>query len=132
MKRTWTRMILGSLAAFALAFQANAAGAIAVNDEEGAADYDYAMVTYARSDAAAGEEALQECRAYGNRSCVIAVRFSQCGAVAVSSKFFRTGTGSTTAEATRKALENCPGCRVAQVACDRSVEAMHYASVSAE
>lgn len=132
MQRTWKGFILGSIAAIAMSTQAFGAGAIAVNDEEGAAEHQFAMVTYAPSDAAAGSDALGECRAQGNKSCVVMARFSQCGALAVSAKFFRTGTGTTAQEASRKALESCPGCRLAQVACDRSVEAMQFASVSAE
>lgn len=132
MKRTLKSWIAGSIAALAVSTQALGAGAIAVNDEEGAAEHNYAMVTYAASDRAAGEEALGECRAQDNKSCVILARFSQCGALAVSAKFFRTGTGVTASEAARKALEQCPGCRLAQVACDRSVEAMQFASLSAE
>lgn len=132
MKRTLKSWIAGSIAALAVSTQALGAGAIAVNDEEGAADYQFAMVTYAANDGAAGREALGECRAQGNKSCVILARFNQCGALAVSAKFFRTGTGVTASEAARKALEQCPGCRLAQVACDRSVEAMQFASLSAE
>ena len=103
-------------------FQAHGAGAIAVNDEEGARDYDFAMVSYASSSDRAAQEALAECREAGNKSCVVMARFQQCGALAVSNKFYRAGTGATSAQAMSRALADCPGCRIAQVACEDSNE----------
>ena len=102
----------------ALSSQAFGAGAIVVNDEEGARDYDFAMVSYASSSERAASEALAECRAAGNKSCVVMTRFQQCGALALSSKFYRVGTGATSAQAMSRALADCPGCRIAQVACE--------------
>ena len=101
-----------------LSSSAFAAGAIAVNDEEGARDYDFAMVSYASSGERAAQEALAECRAAGNKSCVVLARFQQCGALALSNKFFRVGSGATSAQAMSRALAECPGCRIAQVACE--------------
>ena len=95
-----------------------AAGAIAVNDEEGAATHDYAMASDAMSMVDAGDQAIQECRSHGGKSCVIAVRFNRCGALAINNMMYRVGVGATAAEASRKALESCPRCNLAQVACE--------------
>ena len=40
------------------------------------------------------------------------------GALALSDKFYRVGTGATSAQAMSRALAECPGCRIAQVACE--------------
>ena len=102
----------------ALSFQALGAGAIVVNYEEDARDYDYVMVSHAVSAESAAQEALTECREGGNKSCVVMAKFRQCGALALSNKFYRVGTGATSAQAMSRALAECPGCRIAQVACE--------------
>lgn len=112
----------------AISSQAFAAGAIVVNDEEGAGSDAYAMVVKASSSDMAGRYALYECRSAGMKSCVVAARFEQCGALAVSDRFFRTGTGATAAEAVQNALKNCPGCRVAKAACENAVAETQVAS----
>lgn len=113
------KLLLATLAAgLAFSIQAHAAGAIVVNDEEGAGPADYAMVSYATSWVQASEDALSDCRGRGLRSCVVLARFQQCGALALSDKFYRVGEGATAAQAMSRALEKCPGCRVAQVACE--------------
>ena len=116
-------MLSGFVFGFALSSQAFAAGAIVVNDEEGAGPADYAMVSYAPSGERAAQEALQDCRGQGLKSCVVMARFQQCGALALSEKFYRVGTGTTSAQAMSRALEKCPGCRIAQVACEDSNDA---------
>jgi hypothetical protein len=120
--KSWKWMVSGLVAGFALSAQVLAAGAIVVNDEEGAGPADYAMVSYATSSERAAQEALQDCRSQGHRSCVVMARFQQCGALALSDKFYRVGTGSTSSQAMKNALEKCPGCRVAQVACEDANE----------
>ena len=112
----------GFVFGIALAGQALAAGAIVVNDEEGAGPADYAMVSYAATSDRAAQEALQDCRDQGLKSCVVMARFQQCGALALSDKFYRVGTGATSAQAMSRALEKCPGCRIAQVACEDANE----------
>lgn len=116
----FTRSILA--ACFAFSSQVFAAGAIVVNDEEGAKSDDYAIVTQASSVDMASRYALYECKTSGLKSCVVAARFEQCGALAVSDKFFRTGTGATASLAERNALENCPGCKIARSACESSTD----------
>ncbi len=111
-----------------LSSQAFAAGAIVVNDEEGANIDDFALVTQASSGEMASRYALYECKSSGMKSCVVAARFEQCGALAVSSKFFRAGTGATPALAERNALENCPGCKIARSACESTTDT-HVASL---
>ena len=116
--KNWKTLVAGLAAGLAISAQVHAAGAIVVNDEEGAGPADYAMVSYAPSDERAAQEALQDCRGQGLKSCVVMARFQQCGALALSDKFYRVGTGSTSAQAMSRALEKCPGCRIAQVACE--------------
>jgi hypothetical protein len=121
--KSWKSMVSGLVFGLTLSAQGFAAGAIAVNDEEGAGPAEYAMVSYAPSDERAAQEALQDCRGQGLKSCVVMARFQQCGALALSDKFYRVGTGATSSQAMSRALENCPGCRIAQVACEAGNEA---------
>ncbi len=121
--KSWKTMVSGLVVGLTLSAQGFAAGAIAVNDEEGAGPADYAMVSYAVSSERAAQEALQDCRGQGLKSCVVMTRFQQCGALALSEKFYRVGTGATSGQAMSRALENCPGCRIAQVACEESNDA---------
>jgi hypothetical protein len=121
--KSFKTLLSGFVFGLTLSGQALAAGAIVVNDEEGAGPADYAMVSYSTSGEAAAQEALQDCRAQGLKSCVVMARFQQCGALALSDKFYRVGTGATSAQAMSRALENCPGCRIAQVACEESNDA---------
>lgn len=118
--KSWKTMVSGLVFGLTLSAQGFAAGAIVVNDEEGAGPADYAMVSYASSDERAAQEALQDCRDQGLKSCVVMTRFQQCGALALSEKFYRVGTGATSTQAMSRALDKCPGCRIAQVACEES------------
>lgn len=120
--KSWKTMISGLAFGLAMSAQALAAGAIVVNDEEGAGPADYAMVSHASSSDRAAREALQDCNAQGLNSCVVMARFQQCGALALSDKFYRVGTGATSAQAMSRALAKCPGCRIAQVACEDTNE----------
>ena len=121
--KSWKKTVSGLVFGLTLSAQGFAAGAIAVNDEEGAGPADYAMVSYATSGERAAQEALQDCRGQGLKSCVVMARFQQCGALALSEKFYRVGTGDNSAQAMSRALDKCPGCRIAQVACEDSSQA---------
>jgi hypothetical protein len=99
---------------------AMAAGAIVVDDEEGPAQTAWFVSVKSGSDESAARDALAQCRGEGNKSCLVAVRFEQCAALADSSKFYRVGRGMTAAEASHNALRDCPGCRIVQTACDGS------------
>lgn len=99
---------------------AMAAGAIVVDDEEGPAQTAWFVSVKAGSDELAARDALTQCRSEGKKSCLVAVRFDQCAALADSSRFYRVGRGGTAYEAGQDALRNCPGCRIVQTACDAS------------
>jgi Domain of unknown function (DUF4189) len=60
-----------------------AAGAIAVDDDEGT-DAGYGFVTGASSRDVAGAEAMKLCKKAGNGDCRIVARFDTCGAYAAS------------------------------------------------
>jgi hypothetical protein len=100
--------------------QALAAGAIVVNDEEGPLQTAWFVSVKSGSDEFAARDALKQCRKDGNKSCLVAVRFDQCAALADSSRFYRVGRGSTAAEASENAMHDCPGCAIVQTACDGS------------
>ncbi len=102
------------------AMPALAAGAIAVDDEEGAnpAEVGYG-IGYGSSRDEAAAEAMAECRKAGNKSCKVAVRFDKCGAYAASKSHFGTGWGSSKAAATTNAMESCgAGCKLVVAECD--------------
>ena len=100
--------------------EAMAAGAIVVDDEEGPAQTAWFVSVKAGSDELAARDALAQCRNEGKKSCLVAVRFEQCAALADSSRFYRVGRGGTAYEASQEALRNCPGCVIVQTACDGS------------
>jgi hypothetical protein len=108
----------GILAASILAAtQAVAGGAIVIDEQDGPQPTTYFVaVKHAQKDAA--RTALAQCRAQGHDSCLVAVRFEQCAALADSSRFYRVGKGASIAEASAAALKNCPGCAIVQAACD--------------
>jgi hypothetical protein len=99
-----------------LSAQAFAAGAIVVNEEEGPADAGYSFVIAPSADLAA-RYAAAECGIDGYQSCIVALRFEQCGALAASRKNYRAGAGATIAQASERAMKDCPGCRVVKATC---------------
>ena len=100
-------LLAAAALAFALPFQASAAGAIAVDDQVGDKDPGYGFVTGADSREEAGKAAMKECRKSGNTSCQIVARFDQCGAYASSKKYSGAGWGKTQKAAEKMALEKC-------------------------
>lgn len=108
-------VVLGSAA-----IEARAAGAIAVDDEDGVAakDIGYGVGSGSTRDEA-GKNALAECKSAGNGNCHIAVRYDQCGAYAASSSNYGVGWGPTLKIAESKAKEACgAGCGIAVSDCD--------------
>jgi uncharacterized protein DUF4189 len=108
-----------------LSANAMAAGAIVVDDEEDAGQTSWFVSVKAGSEELSARDALSQCRNEGKKSCLVAVRFEQCAALADSSKFYRVGRGGTAYEASQDALRNCPGCRIVQTACDTSRVALN-------
>lgn len=91
-----------------------AAGAIAVDDEEGskASEVGYGIGTGATREEA-GRDAMKECKKAGNSNCKVAVRYDTCGAYAASKTVSGIGWGSSEGEAKANALEACGGgCRI--------------------
>lgn len=95
------------LASLILPLGAFAAGAIAVDDEEGDSEPGYGIVTGAASRDEAGRQALAECKKQGNKNCKVVVRFDKCGAYASSKKNSGIGFGATEGVAKSKAMEEC-------------------------
>jgi hypothetical protein len=98
-----------------------AAGAIAVDDDEGdsAKEAGYGIVTGEASRDAAGAAAMRKCRAEGNKNCKVVVRFDTCGAYANSRKHYGIGWGDTERAARAKALDACGGgCRILVSECE--------------
>lgn len=97
-----------------------AAGAIAVDDEEGSASSEvgYGIGSGATRDEA-GTIAMRECKKAGNTGCKVVVRYDVCGAYAASKTVFGIGWGSTEAAAQSKALSECgSGCKIVVSDCD--------------
>ncbi len=97
-----------------------AAGAIAVDDEEGdnPGEVGYG-VGYGSSRDEAASAALAECRKAGNKSCKVAVRYDTCGAYAASKEHYGVGWGANKMTATAKALEACgAGCKLVVADCE--------------
>lgn len=122
--KTFEQLISTFALSILVSAQALAAGAIVVNDEEGPLQTAWFVSVKSGSDELAARDALSQCRSEGNKSCLVAVRFEQCAALADSSRFYRVGRGSTAAEASENALRDCPGCSIVQTACDGSRLAM--------
>lgn len=115
MKKT---LLLCSLL-LAIPLSAVAAGAIAVDDEEGDDEPGYGFVTGAESRDAAGKAALKQCKESGNSNCKVVARFDTCGAYAASKKYYGAGWGSTKQQATKMALEKCgTGCKIIVAECE--------------
>lgn len=99
---------------------AMAAGAIAVDDEEGvkAGEVGFGVGSGSTREAAAAD-ALKECKKAGNSSCKVAVKYDTCGAYAGSKSTFGIGWGSTESAAKKKALDECgSGCKIVVSDCD--------------
>lgn len=98
-----------------------AAGAIAVDDEEGvpADEVGYGFETGHATREDAGRAALNECKAQGNTHCKVVVRFDQCGAYAVSRTTYGVGWGRTERAARDMAIDACgSGCRIVVAECE--------------
>ena len=91
-----------------------AAGAIAVDDDQGtkASDVGYGVGEGSTREEAAAM-ALKNCKQAGN-SCEVVVRYDTCGAYAASKKYAGKGWGKTEEIAKRKALDECgdSACRI--------------------
>ncbi len=107
------------LASLILPLGAYAAGAIAVDDEEGERDPGYGVVTGASSRDEAGRGAMAECRKQGNKACKVAVRFDACGAYASSRKNSGIGYGKTEDVARTMAMNECGtrACKIVVAEC---------------
>jgi hypothetical protein len=108
------------LASLILPLGAFAAGAIAVDDEEGERDPGYGIVTGASSRAEAGRDAMKECRKQGNKNCKVAVRFDTCGAYASSRKNSGIGYGKSVDVARTMAMNECgtKACKIIVAECE--------------
>ncbi|MBM3528787.1 MAG: DUF4189 domain-containing protein [Alphaproteobacteria bacterium] len=98
-----------------------AAGAIAVDDQEGQnpADIGWGYSTGHDTRDEAGRAALRECRKHGNKNCKVVVRFDSCGAYAASRKHYGIGWGSSKAAAQRIALRECgENCQIVGAVCE--------------
>jgi hypothetical protein len=96
-----------------------AAGAIAIDDEEGSTDAGYGFVTGASSRDVAGAEAMKLCKKAGNSDCRIVARFDTCGAYAASKTHYGTGWGSSMEKAKAMATDKCEGaCKIIVAQCE--------------
>ena len=113
-----TRLAL--LAAFVIPVGVHAAGAIAVDDEEGETDPGYGVVVGADSREEAAKDAMKECRKQGNKGCKVVVRFDKCGAYAGSKKYYGVGYGRTKDVANTMAMNECgnKSCKVLVSECE--------------
>lgn len=104
---------------FTLPIAAHAAGAIAVDDEEGEGEPGYGIVTGENSRDEAGREALKQCKASGNENCKVVARFDTCGAYAASKQYYGVGWGATEKAAINMAKEQCgESCRIVVSECE--------------
>ena len=96
-----------------------AAGAIAVDDDEGSTDAGYGFVTGASSRDVAGAEAMKLCKKAGNGDCRIVARFDTCGAYAASKTHYGAGWGSSMEKAKAMATDKCEGsCKIIVAQCE--------------
>jgi hypothetical protein len=103
----------------AIPVAAHAAGAIAVDDEEGDQEAGYGISTGADSRDEAGAEALKQCKSAGNQNCKVVARFDSCGAYAASKQYYGVGWGSSEQKAIDMALGKCgDGCHVVVSECE--------------
>ncbi len=108
------------LASLILPLGAFAAGAIAVDDEEGERDPGYGVIVGSSSRDQAAKEAMAECRKQGNKGCKVAVRFDTCGAYASSRKNSGIGYGRTEDVARTMAMNECgtKACKIVVAECE--------------
>lgn len=113
-----SRLVL--LACLVLPFGAFAAGAIAVDDEEGQTDPGYGVIVGADSRDEAASQALRECRKHGNKDCKVVVKFDKCGAYAGSKKYYGVGWGRSKDVANTMAMNECgnKACKVLVSECE--------------
>ena len=103
----------------ALPLMAHAAGAIAVDDEEGDTEPGYGFVTGHDTRESAGKAALEECKSSGNEACKIVARFDTCGAYVASTKYYGVGWGNTKSKAIAMARDTCgEKCRIVVAECE--------------
>lgn len=88
-----------------------AAGAIAVDDEQGEDEPGYGLIVGEDTREDAAREALKACRKSGNTHCKVVVRFDKCGAYATSKKYYGVGYGSSLKKAEAMALDACGNSR---------------------
>ena len=97
-----------------------AAGAIAVDDEQGtkASEVGYGVGEGSTREEAAAM-ALKNCKESGNSSCQVVVRYDTCGAYAGSKKYAGKGWGKTDEIAKKKELDECgdSACRIIVADC---------------
>ncbi|MCW5649000.1 MAG: DUF4189 domain-containing protein [Ramlibacter sp.] len=108
------------LTSLILPLGAFAAGAIAVDDDEGDTDPGYGVSTGAATRDEAAQDALAECRKQGNKNCKVAVRFDKCGAYASSRKNSGIGYGASIDVARTKAMNDCgtSACKIIVAECE--------------
>jgi hypothetical protein len=108
------------LASLILPLSTWAAGAIAVDDEEGDTEPGYGVVVGAGSRDEAARDALAQCRKEGNKGCKVAVRFDTCGAYASSRKNFGVGYGRSVDVARTMAMNECgtKACKIIVAECE--------------
>jgi hypothetical protein len=94
------------VASLILPLGAFAAGAIAVDDQEGDTDVGYG-VGYGNSRDEAGRKAMTECKKAGNGECKVVVRYDKCGAYAASKNVFGIGYGRSEDVAKTMAMNEC-------------------------
>jgi hypothetical protein len=97
-----------------------AAGAIAVDDEQGSKASEVGFgIGVGDTREEAGRSAMAECRKAGNSNCKVAVRYDTCGAYAASRNTSGIGWGSSEDIARNKALDACgSACRIVVADCN--------------
>lgn len=118
MRKCLTPTVVAFLTITSFAGTAFAAGAIAVNDEQGmsAAEAGYGL-GYGTTDAEASENAVNECKSAGNDTCKVVLNFEQCGAYAGDKVKYATGVGETEKAAEAAAIGACPNCKLVVADC---------------
>lgn len=109
----FSAVLAAAMITCAVATSAFAAGAIAVDDEQGMAAEDAGYgVGYGGNRREAERNAMRECKSAGNEGCKVVVTFEECAAYVGNKSHYATGTGSTLKAAEREALDACPRCKL--------------------